>query len=605
MKNSLNRGIKGRILDEEGNPLGGLIVIAEGAGSVEREIQENPIVKFTEKYSPIPIKKDYELGKSKTDKKGYYNIKYSPSKYKNIFDDKPDIWVVVKDTLNSSELYKTDTIKAVDEVVKKVGDIIIPRNWAEGWYVTLGGSDKSRFTLDNQLEVLIDNQVELESLVQSINKAESYLYLTQFEFNKDFLATFNSNSEPKEYMADALKNAGNRGVDVKIILNENLIIPDSYQEILEFFQGSGVEVREFKAHKIFVMHSKVMIRDGEEAYVIGSPFKQEYWDTSKHLINDSRREGRPAHDVSIKIKGRSVEYTEEFFIQMWNYIAKEGYQGKSMLKLRPSSTVNGNYPVQIARSITPGTFNKKGELGIFEAYRKAIAKAEEFIYIENQFFTNSNIIMALKNALKENNELQIIVVLNQNPDIPIYKNRQEECMKKLGIRSYEDNLNHPQIGFFTLWSTGWENKQFKIQRIYVHTKLAVVDDLWATVGTANLDGSSLTHVNELPGFFNRKFHRNMEFNILLPELGKYPNSEVEKIRNSLWQEHLGSNISQIQKPSHGWLEIWQKTALENIKSLNSLKPFIKGQILPYSTESSAENQLEDLKIKTDTLEVIE
>ena len=56
MKNSLNRGIKGRILDEEGNPLGGLIVIAEGAGSVEREIQENPIVKFTEKYSPIPIK---------------------------------------------------------------------------------------------------------------------------------------------------------------------------------------------------------------------------------------------------------------------------------------------------------------------------------------------------------------------------------------------------------------------------------------------------------------------------------------------------------------------------------------------------------------------
>jgi len=97
----------------------------------------------------------------------------------------------------------------------------------------------------------------------------------------------------------------------------------------------------------------------------------------------------------------------------------------------------------------------------------------------------------------------------------------------------------------------------------------------------------------------------MEFNILLPELGKYPNSEVEKIRNSLWQEHLGSNISQIQKPSHGWLEIWQKTALENIKSLNSLKPFIKGQILPYSTESSAENKLEDLKIKTDTLEVIE
>jgi phosphatidylserine/phosphatidylglycerophosphate/cardiolipin synthase-like enzyme len=611
MKNSLNRGIEGRILDEKGNPLEGLVVIAEGALSIERAILDNPLVKFAKKFSPISFKNDYELGESKTDKKGFYRIKYSPSKYKNILGDKPDIWVVVKDSLNSSELKKTDAFKAVDEAVKKVEDINIPRNWAKGWYVTLGGSNKSRFTVDNQVEILIDNQTVLESLVQSINKADSYVYLTQFEFNSDFQATYTT-GEPAEYMVDVLKRASLRGVDVKIILNENLIIPDSYQEIEDIFKDSGVEVREFKAHELFMMHAKIMVADGKEAFVIGSPFKQEYWDTSQHLIKELKREGGPKHDVSVKLEGGSVHHVEEFFTQMWNYITHEGYEEKGKLNFQPPISqrnsgynLTGKLPVQIARSITPGTFNKKGELGIFEGYRKAIAKAEEFIYLENQYFTNSNVVKALKNALKANRELQIIAVINENPDIPTYKKRQEQCLKKLGIESYEDALNHPQIGFFTLWSTGWENNQFKIQRIYVHTKLAVVDDLWATLGTANLDGSSLTHVNELKGFFDRKFHRNMEINVLIPELGKNADSEVENIRNTLWQEHLGIDISNIQIPPKGWLEIWQETARQNIKSLNQKKPSIKGQILPYSTETSARNQLEDLKIKTEEWEVLE
>ena len=80
--------------------------------------------------------------------------------------------MVVKDSLDSSELFKTRTFKAVDKAVQQVEDIIIPRNWAEGWYVTLGGSHESRLTDQNTVEVLIDNQKFLESLVQSINRAK-------------------------------------------------------------------------------------------------------------------------------------------------------------------------------------------------------------------------------------------------------------------------------------------------------------------------------------------------------------------------------------------------------------------------------------------------
>ena len=51
-------------------------------------------------------------------------------------------------------------------------------------------------------------------------------------------------------------------------------------------------------------------------------------------------------------------------------------------------------------------------------------------------------------------DLQVIVVINENPDIPGYKKWQNQGIEKLGIKSVEDILEHPQIGFFTLWSSG-------------------------------------------------------------------------------------------------------------------------------------------------------
>ena len=68
--------------------------------------------------------------------------------------------------------------------------------------------------------------------------------------------------------------------------------------------------------------------------------------------------------------------------------------------------------------------------------------------------------------------------------------------------------------------------------------MAVVDDLWATVGTANLDGSSLTHVNELKGFFDAKFHRNMEMNVIVPPVQNNPTiwlkTSVKPFGRNIW-----------------------------------------------------------------------
>lgn len=598
-----HRGVKGRVLDEEGNPLAGLVVSVEGAGKIESSIKESRALELIDKVSPVPLKNKSVLNKSKTDNNGFYKVLYPPSSYQNILNEKPDIQVVIQDVLGVSELTRTDKYSAVPEAIKNIEDIIIPREWAEGWYVTLGSSQKSRFTENNQIEFLVDNKIELERVVQSVKNAQSYIYLTQFEFETDFSATFKPSADGgfnPNLLTDMLLEASERGVNVKIILNENLAVPDSYSNMEDSFKGSSVEIREFKAHGLHVMHAKTLVVDGKEGYVIGSPFKKDYWDSKEHLINDPRRKPlgvRPVHDVSVKLEGGAVHHVEEYFCQMWNYIAQEEYQGKGKIDPHPLTSVAGQNPVQIARSVTPGTFTADGELGIFEGYRKAFAQARQFIYLENQFLTNKTVVKALKKVMDANDDLQVIVVMNENPDNPGYKMWQNQCLEKIGLNTFEDILEHPQIGFFTLWSIGWEKEGFQIQPVYVHTKASIVDDVWATVGTANLDGSSLTYVNELEGLFDMEFHRNMEMNVILHGLDKNSSEKIVKLRNSLWSEHLGGKEGSYRdKHEEGWLKTWQETAKKNLKSLNQTKPYLTGHILPYSMEESVEDQLRDLKI---------
>jgi len=106
MKN--NHGVKGRILDKDGKPFECLVVVAKDAGRTEYEVMDSNIIKLADRITPVSLKKDYELDKSKTDENGFYKILYSPNQYKNFLNENPDIWVVIKDTLNVTELFITD-----------------------------------------------------------------------------------------------------------------------------------------------------------------------------------------------------------------------------------------------------------------------------------------------------------------------------------------------------------------------------------------------------------------------------------------------------------------------------------------------------------------
>ena len=597
---SQNIVVKGRVVDEDGNPIEGLMITA----------------------FDIDIGPDDFLGCNWTDDEGKYFITYDPSRYHfqldeenvvktslnpvsiikkslSLLDREPDIKIIVNDRLGVFELKRSDEYPDVSEIVKEVEDIVMPRSWVEGWLVTLEDHKPQRLTDDNSFKPLIDNEMALEEIMKAIKGAKSYIYLTQFQFRPDFLAKPYVSPEGVNgsSLAETLIAASKQGVKVRILINQNLLIPDDYDEIAEIFKDTEVVVRPFDAQGPHAMHAKILMVDGKEAFIIGSPFTQDYWDTVKHFLHDLRRgskDKQPVHDVSIQINGGAATYIEEYFVELWNYLSTTKYAGKDKLVAHAEPVPAGKQALQVVRSITPQTILKNGEKGVLEMYRRAISNAEDFIYMENQYFTNPYIVKAIKAALENNEDLQLILVINGNPDVPTYRFYQHHRLKKIGLDLDGPLLEHPRIGVYNLWGLEEKKEPHTLQPFYVHSKVSIVDDKWATIGTSNLDGSSLSGAEEFTQITNPDLHLNMEINAVILDTEEVKTGNVKNFREELWSEHLGLN--KMEKNSGGWLEIWREIALKNVELLKKDKPLMQGHILPYTPAKKSADKIKSLGI---------
>ncbi|MGZ4941494.1 MAG: phospholipase D-like domain-containing protein [Halobacteriota archaeon] len=461
------------------------------------------------------------------------------------------------------------------------------------WPAPLCYAEPERVTNDNAVEVLIDSEVTLARAIDLINSAQSSIYLMQSEFRPYFVAVYQPGpapvsdaQKPRDILTDVIhRKVGADDVRACILLNQNLVIPDDVGEIQAVFEGTSVHVRGFPTVGPHVMHAKALIVDETEALVIGSPFRQDFWDGSEHLIHDRRRGAgdiAPKHDVSIYLRGGAVAHVAEYFAQLWNYLSDKQFGGRDKIALAVPQAPAGTQSVQIARSITPKTLTPEGEMDILNAYERAIGNAHDFIYLENQYFTNKAIIRMLRHALKRNPTLQIIILLNENPDIPPYLLKQRDTLKRLGRSVERPLMEHPRVGVFTLWSRGFEEGRLTLQHCYVHSKVGIVDDVWATIGSANLDGPSLDGADEFKPFANPRKHRSMELNAVLCDSDDVKSSEIVQLRRSLWAEHLETKDALLSRPAGGWLSLWRKLATDNVSSLNESHPTMNGRVLPYA-----------------------
>ncbi len=518
--------------------------------------------------------------------------------------------------------------------------IVVPGGWRaesplppdSGWLVTLGGAGSARLSRGNTVRLLPDGEPACLAMLADVALARQTIHVLQLDFERDFIVRFvdadaTSPPHPTEgaqgpvLLRHALLDAAKRGVRIRILLNDNAF-EDSLPKLRAMFAGvQNVELAGLLIsphRRLGMMHAKALIVDGATAFVVGLPFAQGYLDTQQHWVIDQRRGSgagghfpplgdvgngvgkKPAHTVSLRLGGPAASSVDGVFSSLWNSVSSEAIASP------PAVPGTGTQSIQVVLSAPPlsAAGLAGGEKGILEAYLRAIQNAQHFIYLETQYLTSPAIAAALSRALTANPSLELIVLLNENPDMPTYKFWQNDLISRLGAFP-------GQVGVFTLWRTQPPDQGQPLPRImqcYVEAKVAVVDDVWATVGSGNLDGPSLGHLFEflpppLLHMSSSRSWRNVECNAILYDgIADQPaTGEVAALRTMLWREHLGAEAASAGRPEGGWLELWKRIAGQNIVSLNATQtmsgdPLWPSRILPYASALDTAGQLSQVGV---------
>lgn len=329
-------------------------------------------------------------------------------------------------------------------------------------------SEGVSFSKNNTVTLLLTGQEKFDDLFSAIKQAKSSIHLEYFNFRNDSIA-----NQLFNLLADKVKE----GVEVRALFdafgNMSNNKPLRKKE-LENLRERGIEIYEFDpirfpwVNHVFARdHRKIVVIDGSIAYTGGM-------NVADYYINGTKVVGE-WHDMHCRIEGDEVNTLQKIFIKAWNKVTKQHLSGVKYYRGdRPNTTfVDLKRPsVDSLNNMMVGIINREPRTSntiIRKFYTTAIDVAKDSIQIINPYFTlNRAIKKAIKRAVKRG--VKVDIMLSVRSDIPLT----------------------PDCGFYNahqLMKRGCNIWMYMPG--FHHTKVIMVDGLFCTVGSANLNSRSL------------------------------------------------------------------------------------------------------------------
>jgi phosphatidylserine/phosphatidylglycerophosphate/cardiolipin synthase-like enzyme len=215
------------------------------------------------------------------------------------------------------------------------------------------------------------------------------------------------------------------------------------------------------------------------------------------------------HDVQVEVRGPAVRDVEEVFQERWGdpaALSRRPWHLVHQLLHRPERhptalpepaddpPAAGTCSVQLLRTYPNRWFGYPfapgGERSIARGYAKAVRRARRLIYIEDQYMWSTSVAKVFADALRRRPALHLVVVVPQFPE------HDAEAAVPTALLGHTQALDMVRdAGGDRVLILELENSAGR--PVYVHSKVCVVDDVWATVGSDNFNRRSWTHDSEL------------------------------------------------------------------------------------------------------------
>jgi phosphatidylserine/phosphatidylglycerophosphate/cardiolipin synthase-like enzyme len=188
--------------------------------------------------------------------------------------------------------------------------------------------------------------------------------------------------------------------------------------------------------------------------------------------------------------------------------------------------------VQVRASMPPhGATRSPAERSVARGFRKAVGRARRLIYIEDQFLWSRDVANVIASALVASPSLHLVVVLPRFFDqASALTLRPNQVGREQAVRVLLDAAGD-RVAIYDI-----ENAD--CVPVYVHAKISIIDDVWASVGSDNFNRRSWSHDSEIACAVIDE-ERDVREPIDPAALGDGARKFARDLRLQLWREHLG------------------------------------------------------------------
>jgi cardiolipin synthase A/B len=423
----------------------------------------------------------------------------------------------------------------------------------------------------NVYRPLVDSGPAFRRICEAVEQARHSVWITV-----TFIATDFQMPDGRGSIFDVLDRAVERGVDVRVIFWRPNPESSGYGQTfagtskdfdLLAARGSRFLARWDRAPLAYCHHQKSWLIDAgrasETAFVGGI-------NPTFAVVEPGHMGERQRHDIYVEITGPSASDVHHNFVQRWNEASERnvplGVWGHDSDERMPFpqgvSDARGDSVVQIQRNVhadcyrdpraAPGNVEHQidiagGERSITDQYLLAINAARRSIYLENQALPVPEIASALEEALKRGVHVVLLVPGEAEEYVGMWRQRPER-------KPFFDRLEAlGQYEHFTLAGIAGQTQSGSRNYIYVHAKIMLIDDAWATIGSCNLHANSLFGHSEMnAAVWDRDVVRVLRCQLLLEHLGQDTEHLDDRLAMQLYQRIARENAARWETGDVEW-----------------------------------------------------
>ena len=363
------------------------------------------------------------------------------------------------------------------------------------------------FLTGNSAELLIDGDATFASIMEGIDAATNYILFQFFIVHDDDIGR-----EVKDHLLAKAKE----GVRVYFLYDEvgSHDLPKSYKDEL---RAAGAEVFDFHTQKgsgnrfqiNFRNHRKVVVVDGHTTWIGGHNVGDEYLGRDPEFGN--------WRDTHVKIVGPSALAAQLSFVEDWHWATG------NMLELSwtPVPATDGDMQVLIVPS---GPADRLETATLM--FIHAINTAKKRLWIASPYFVpDEGIINALQLAGLRGVDVRILI-----PDKP------DHFLVYMAAFSYLNETAEAGVKFYRYLDG------------FLHEKAMIIDDLAATIGTANFDNRSFRLNFEITAILGgEEFIAEVE-QMFLDDLAKSREMDGGEYDDKPWYFKLGVKLARLTAP---------------------------------------------------------